>query len=155
MAALHSWLLGIIAAAMILSILYGLLPRGTMRSVSRVTGGLILLLVILRPLAGGDWAHLMNRYAEYQGAIDRQIEVYQQSSQKETARIIQEKTAAYISDKAAHLGLACHVQVGTELRQGVPCPDEVTIDIPKNVQLSEIIARDLGITEEKQRWLGE
>lgn len=152
MAALGSWLLGIIAAAMVLSILYGLLPKGTIRSISRVTGGLILMLVILRPLAGGDWTHLMTRYADYQESIDDRIENYRRQNEKETERIIREKTAAYISDKAVQMGLTCHAQVETRLQQGVPYPAAVSLDIPKNAELSDMIAEELGIPAEKQRW---
>ena len=155
MEGLRSWLLEMIAAAMVVSILYALLPKGSLRSSARVTGGLILLLVMLRPLAGRSWEQLMTRYAAYHDQIDAQIENYQAANEKELEELIQARTEAYISDKAMHLGLSCHAQVATELRQGIPYPAAVRLDIPKSAELSEIIARELGIAEEKQRWLGE
>lgn len=41
---IRQWLLGILAAAMGLSLLYALLPKGAVRAAAKATGGLILLL---------------------------------------------------------------------------------------------------------------
>ena len=49
---LRGWLLGLVAAALILTVLRALMPKGSIRPVARVTAGLVLLLVLLRPLAG-------------------------------------------------------------------------------------------------------
>lgn len=155
MTAIRSWLLGMIGAAMVLSVLYGLLPKGSVRSVAKMTGGLILMLVLLRPILGENWEELMWRYQTYEAAIDDEIENYQAENEKKLAQLIQERTAAYISDKAVALGLRCEVKVDTVLRQGIPCPDTVTLNIPRNEKLAQIIAQEMGIAEEKQRWLGE
>lgn len=155
MEALRGWLLGIMAVAMVLSILYSLLPKGSIRSISRMTGGLILLLVMLRPIVGGDWNRLTSRYSDYQVHISSQIETYQEENEKERERLIQEKTAAYILDKAAQMGITCRVQVGTEIRKGVPYPASVTLNAVKDKDLSQIIEQELAIPEERQVWLGE
>ena len=43
---LRTWLLGVIAAGMIVGILYALLPRGRMKAVAHTVGGMALLLVM-------------------------------------------------------------------------------------------------------------
>ena len=43
---IRQWLLGILAAAMGLSLLYALLPKGAARAAAKATGGLILLLAV-------------------------------------------------------------------------------------------------------------
>ena len=48
---IRQWLLGILAAAMGLSLLYALLPKGAVRAAAKATGGLILLLAVLGLLA--------------------------------------------------------------------------------------------------------
>ena len=60
---IRQWLLGVLAAAMALSLLYALLPKGAVRGAARATGGLILLLVVLGPLAGLDLSDLALRRA--------------------------------------------------------------------------------------------
>ena len=47
---LRTWLLGIIAAGMVIGVLYALLPKGRLRPIVRTAGGVVLMLVILRPL---------------------------------------------------------------------------------------------------------
>lgn len=50
--ALRTWLLSIIAAGLVLAILYALVPKGRLRPIVRTTGGVALMLVILRPVLG-------------------------------------------------------------------------------------------------------
>lgn len=155
MEAFRSWLLAVIAAAMILSILRALLPPGSIRAIGGTTGALILLLVMLRPVLGRDWRNLGWHVESYQAQIDEQVAAYGEAREKELAEIIQEKTAAYIWDKAQELGLSCRAQVETELRDGVPVPSAVTMDIPRSGELSALIERELAIPPERQYWLGE
>ena len=61
---LRGWLLGLVAAALILTVLRALVPKGSIRPVARVTAGLVLLLVLLRPLAGLGGGSLRVRYDE-------------------------------------------------------------------------------------------
>ena len=46
----RTWLFGIVAAAMALALLYALVPKGALLTVAKCTGGLIMLLVVIRPL---------------------------------------------------------------------------------------------------------
>ena len=61
---IRQWLLGILAAAMGLSLLYALLPKGAVRAAAKATGGLILLLAVLGPAAGLDLSDLTVRYED-------------------------------------------------------------------------------------------
>ena len=71
---IRQWLLGVLAAAMALSLLYALLPKGAVRGAARATGGLILLLVVLGPLAGLDLSDLALRYQDLSRDVERQAE---------------------------------------------------------------------------------
>ena len=92
------------------------------------------------------------QYEEWERTIQQQTETYTAANQQEMETLIQEETAAYISEKAAQLGVVCHPEVTCQVRDGVPFPVEVTLDIPKNTALSQIIRTDLGIDEMHQRW---
>ena len=67
---------------------------------------------------------------------------------------IRQRTAAYISEKAAQLGLSCHPRVEVTWRGGVPYPGSVTLDMAENRALSAILEEDLGIPPSEQHWLG-
>lgn len=149
---LREWLGGMIAAAMVLTILYALVPKGVLRSVAHLAGGLVLLVVILRPLLGFDVESLRWRYDDWQEAIDEQIAVYNEDNQQQMEAIIEEETGAYISKKAQALGLQCHAQVQTELREGVPFPCAVALDLPYHRDLALWMTEELGIPEDRQQW---
>ena len=145
---IRQWLLGVLAAAMALSLLYALLPKGAVRGAARATGGLILLLVVLGPLAGLDLSDLALRYEDLSRDMDRQ------EGQVQLELGIQQRTAAYISEKAAQLGLSCRPRVETAWRDGVPYPSGVTLDIAENQALAEVLTDELGIPPSQQHWLG-
>lgn len=151
---LRGWLLGLVAAALILTVLRALVPKGSIRPVARVTAGLVLLLVLLRPLAGLGGGALRVRYDELEREITARIEDYQTLHENELESIIADSTAAYISEQAAHLGLTCRAEVRCEVRDGTPQPASAAMDIPYDVRLAAAIADDLGIPAEKQSWQG-
>lgn len=151
---LRGWLLGLVAAALILTVLRALMPKGSIRPVARVTAGLVLLLVLLRPLAGLGGGSLCVRYDELEREITARIEDYQALHENELESIIADSTAAYISEQAAHLGLTCRAEVRCEVRDGTPQPASAAMDIPYDAQLAAAIADDLGIPAEKQSWQG-
>lgn len=151
---LRGWLMGLVAAALILTVLRALMPKGSIRPVARVTAGLVLLLVLLRPLAGLGGGSLRVRYDELEREITARIEDYQTLHENELESIIADSTAAYISEQAAHLGLTCRAEVRCEVRDGTPQPASAAMDIPYDAQLAAAIADDLGIPAEKQSWQG-
>lgn len=151
---LRGWLLGLVAAALILTVLRALVPKGSIRPVARVTAGLVLLLVLLRPLAGLGGGSLRVRYDELEREITARIEDYQTLHENELESIIADSTAAYISEQAAHLGLTCRAEVRCEVRDGTPQPASAVMDIPYDARLAAAIADDLGIPAEKQSWQG-
>lgn len=152
--ALREWLFGLVAAAMLLSMLQALLPKRMFRSIGRVTGGLVLILVLLRPVLTLQWKDLSGRYQDYEQQIDRQIEAYTKGNQQQMKDIIEQQLSAYVWEIAAQMGLDCEVAVETELRDGVPYPVSVRIYTDYDESLSERIFRELEIAPEQQYWEG-
>ena len=149
---LKEWLTGLIAAAMVLSLVCALIPRGNLYAVARFTGGLILLLAVLRPLIQVKPDDLKMQYKDYQQEVERQILLYQENRDERMAAIIEEKTAAYISKKALEMGISCRITVETELRDGVPIPSRVSLQTSRNESLSRWIEEETGIPQEAQIW---
>ena len=149
---LRTWLLGIIAAGMIVGILYALLPRGRKKAVAHTVGGMALLLVIVRPLLGLDLTELALRYEDYRQQIQALTEEYRRSGDAEFAALIADKTAAYIASKGEDMGIPCTVQVTTEQREGVPYPATATLDVPREEALSAWISETLDIDRAHQFW---
>lgn len=149
---LRSWIFSLAAAAICLSVLQPLIPKGTIRAIFRVSSGLVLLVVALRPLLAFDPERLTLHYSDYQAEMDRQIEEYRTDYEEELTDIIQQETGAYISEKAAEMGVACNVQVIAEICGDVPVPTEVVLDIPHHSELEAWIHTELAIGPEAQHW---
>ena len=137
---------------MVLSILYALLPKGAILTAAKCAGSLILLLVMLRPLVTLRLEDLAVSYDVWEEKTTEQTEQLAQDNLREMEARIEEACSAYISEKAAQLGLTVRAEVLCELRDGVPFPVAVTLDIPYDKTLSNTIAADLDIPYEKQHW---
>ncbi len=154
MTILKNWLIGVIAACTALSVCYAVLPKGKFRTAARCSGSLMLLLVLIRPLAQTDWSELLNTWDHWQTELETENEKYLGQQNAELSAIIAEKTAAYIEEKAASLGVVCHAQIDCEERDGVPFPTAVALDIPYDKRIASLICEELDIPEESQYWQG-
>ena len=149
---LKSWLIGILAAALGLSLLDAITPRGAIKGVMKVTGGLVIFLALWQPLSAVSLDDLEWKYREQAEALDREIARYRGDYLDEMENIIAEEVAAYISDKAAQSGIRCRVKVETEMQDAIPVPASVWFDIPKEEALAAWIANELGIDADRQYW---
>ena len=153
MGVLREWLTSLVAVSMLLSVAQTLVPEGSIRKITSFTGGLILLVVLLRPLLGADLSRLDLHLEDYERAIGQRQEELASAGEAELAGIIEERTAAYISDKADTLGLAVKVQVETKLAgDGVPVPWRAEIWGPRSPALATYMEEELGIPGERQVW---
>jgi stage III sporulation protein AF len=147
--AVRSWLTAIVAVTLLLSVLQTLLPAGAIRQIASFTGGLLLLVVLLRPLLGAELEDLQLDLSDYAQAIqERQAELTQAGETALEERIA-EQTAAYISDKAPNVT----VRVTTEPdADGVPIPVEAELWGPWSEELAAYMEEELGIVRERQVW---
>lgn len=151
--ALGRWLLAVAATALLVSAVQTLLPEGGLRRVAAFTGGLLLLAVLLRPVLELDltgWSAGLSAWTEQVEQRQSELEAAQSDA---LAAGIAERTAAYISDKGAALGLTVTARVETENRpDGIPVPSAVEVTGPWSAELSAYIAEELGIPPERQMW---
>ena len=149
---LRSWLLGVVACAVLVSLAGQLTDGGTMKKIVRFAGGMLLMLAMLRPLLRLDLASLDVDLASYREAV-AQLELELAQRQEDSlAAVIAERTGAYIEDKADELGLSVRAAVRTEEVDGVPLPVSVTLCGEENAALADCIERELGIAKEDQLW---
>ena len=153
MGALREWLTSLVAVSMLLSVAQTLVPEGSIRKIASFTGGLILLVVLLRPVLGADLSRLDLHLEDYERAIEERQEELGAAGEAELAGIIEERTAAYISDKADTLGLAVKVQVETRPgADGVPVPWSAELWGQRSPALAAYMEEELGIPGERQVW---
>lgn len=153
MDSLRTWISSIVAVTLLLAIAQSLVPEGTLRRVAGFTGGLVLLLALLRPLLAGGLPDLGLETEAWTKAIEAQQEALSRQGEDALAALIAERTASYISDKGAALGLEVTAEVETRAgEEGVPVPYSVELEGPWSQELASYITEELDIPPERQVW---
>ena len=149
---LRHWLLGVVSCAFLVSILDQLTPEGSVRKIARFSGGLVLLLSMLRPLGTVELTELtldLDSLSADHAALEEQ---YREVSDQALAAVIAERTGAYIEDKAHALGLEIAAEVTVREEDGAFVPDCAVLFGEENAALAALLERELGIPKEKQEW---
>ena len=156
---MKTWLMRVIAAAILCTLAQDLSPKGSVKQVGRLVCAMVLLCAVLSPIktldvaAGGQWL------TDYRAALaDSRAALAEQGEEIQMA-VIAEKYRAYIEDKGAQLGLKCQAQVD--------CREEGEIYVPDRVQVTGDLAQgdwdglrrcleeELGVPPERQSFREE
>ena len=147
----RQWLTSIVAVSMLLSVVQSLVPKGSLRRVSSFLSGMVLLAVLLAPFPGLDLTDL--EVPDWQGETEKVRRKLAADEESALAAGIAERTEAYISDKAAALGLEVQAHVQTETgADGVPLPWRAEVEGVYTEELAQWMEAELGIPRERQDW---
>jgi stage III sporulation protein AF len=151
MTALKKWLLGVVLTALAAGLARQLAPKGRDQGVVRLVGGLLLTLALLRPLTSLSWSGVA---VETFGAeLETRTEELKNEQVEALSQVIEQRTAAYIWDKASQLGLDCQVTVTAQVGEsGIPLPASVTVTGAYSQALAEWIEEEVGIPTLQQTW---
>ncbi len=151
------YLISIVAASLICSILLGIVAnKGSRKGVIRLLCGIFLSLTIIRPLLTVRLDDL-SLYAR-SITVDAQdaISYGETLSSAQRTEYIKQGVETYILDKAAFLEITLDVSVDLDADSGIP--EGVTLSgtvAPlAKARLSEYIELELGIDKEDQHWIG-
>ena len=154
---LRNWLVGITAAAIVLALADGLMPEGSVKRIGKFAGGLLMMLAIIRPVLSLDYDVLAGSIANYR----YEVQEYSTSLEVENERlkkiIIEDRTGAYIRDKAVELGISCTVSVQCRVDENDQLyPASVTVcgDMTQKQmeELMRTIEMDIAIPSEQQKF---
>lgn len=156
MDSIRSYLLSVIAAAIICAVVTRLLgKKGTIGTMAKLITGLFLVFTVIHPLADIDLGSFTDFAMDYSIDADRLTADGSNMAKEALAERISGQTRAYILDKAAALNAALSVEVLLS-EDEVPVP--VAVQIFGEVspyaksQLTHMISEDLGIDKEHQTW---
>ena len=153
MESLRTWLSSIVAVTLLIAMAESLVPEGTMRRVAGFTGGLVLLLALVRPVLAGGLPDLTLETEKWTAAIEEEQASLSRQGEDALAALIAERTASYIWDKGAALGLEVKANVETRTGEaGLPVPQRVELGGPYSKELADYITHELNIPPERQVW---
>ena len=149
-----AYFIGIAAAAMAVSLAEACLRRGALRRVVRLAGGVVLILTVLGPLVRLNLDSFGQYIAGVQLEEDARRTGVEVRRSELLCRIIQEKTEAYILDKAEALGASVEAEVTVAQGTDYPYPEAVTVTgtltEDQRRALRADLAASLAIPEERQ-----
>lgn len=154
--ALRSYLLSVIAAALLAAAAMSLLPKGSVRRVLGLCCGMLLAVTALRPVLRLDETALSQSLARFQMQAETARTGIEVKNRELVAAIIKSNTETYILDKASALGLEAEVEVTVELEAAYPYPSAVTLtgsaSAAQKQALRDYISENFAIPAERQTW---
>ena len=160
MSGLKSWLLSVLTVSLFCAVAQAVMPKGAVSRVGKLVCGLSLLCAVLWPAAGldpalgEDWLRVWR-----QGVKEEQLHLEVQVG-GHARKVIEERCAAYIVDKAAEAGAVCTARVVCRTEEGglyVPDRAEVrgVLSEAEVERLQNLVTHDLGIPAERQAYRRE
>lgn len=156
---IRQWLLGITCAALVASLAESLTPPGIIRNIGRLTGGLVLLIAMLHPLLSLDQDALTRALTEYKLELSEYDDELEEENRSLMKGIIEERSDAYIQDKAESMGIPCQISVEVGEEGDWPVPESVTVfgtlTDEQRAELTQAIEADFAIPAERQYYESE
>lgn len=150
---LVSYFMTVTAAAVLAAVLLTLAGKGPMSGLVRLLAGVFMALTVVSPLLKLEmpdvesWLSGFSVDGEYAAALGEEMAAEAERT------IIKDRVETYIMDKAAGFGAALYAEAELD-EKGIPIGVTLTgqVEPETKAQLRQIIASDLGIGEEAQRW---
>ena len=152
MSGIGSYILLVTTAAMLVSILRKLTGSGGVGELVKLLGGIFLAVTVLSPLVQLELPELswLDDFTEEGQEAAREGQAL---AKDHSAALISRELEAYILDKAALLGAELMAAVELD-EEGMPVSVTLSgeISTADRAALSRMIADELGLGEEVQRW---
>ncbi len=154
--AIGGYLLSVSAAAILLALVQGILPKGGVQRIAVFAGSLLLILAIVSPVLRLDLDDLAENISQIQ--MDTQaMETGVETQNREILEgLIRERCLTYIWDKAEQLGMSVTVELEMSEQGTYPYPVKANLTgaytTRQKQALGKILSEDLGIPEERQSW---
>ena len=142
---LRQWLLSISVCAVLLSFARRFVPEGAMSEVVKFTAGVLLLLVLLRPLAGGEIVLSVQEFSAYGAELAKTQQELSGKRDMAVKQSIERKTEEYIEAKGLRAEVECEWEGGAWL------PRHAVLYGRRTQALSDFLSVELGITQQEWR----
>ena len=156
MEAVKHYLLAVTAAGLLCGIAGAMLgEKSAVGRIGRTVTGAVLALVMLGPLTGLRLGSLPDRIGDFAASGTAAAEIGSRAAAAASAEVLKTGLEAYILDKAAdlHANLRVEVTIGEDhLPTAVTLSGEASPYARRQIQA--MIANDLGISKENQKWIG-
>ena len=149
----REWLTTVVTVTLLVSVVQMLIPEGTLRKNESFISGLILLVVLLRPLLGMESKTLQMDFAAYERDYSQIHQEFMREGQAVWKQEVERELSERICQQAALWELAVMADVETTVgEEGFPIPTGVVLRCSYHAALSDWLESELGIPAERQFW---
>lgn len=146
---LRQWLFGITGTTLLLAVADSLMPSGSVKQVGRLICGLLLLIMIVKPVLQLSQESLEEIGAGYQSQLTKQEKEMENYYNNQLKIIIEQNIATYILDKAMELGVRVQPFVVCQLGEDdIFEPVSVVIEecpVEIQMELMDILCEELSL----------
>lgn len=158
---IRRWVLGMTAAGLIAAVFVSLTPKGKMRKVTKLASAFLIIAAMVSPVLDFDFTSFSSALTDYRALNGDYSKQFDKENDRLMLAIIEERSAAYISDKAISIGVkTISVDVTAKKTEDstYPSPYEAEISADctekQKTELTRYIEGEIGIPEERQYWGG-
>ncbi|HHU06166.1 MAG TPA: hypothetical protein GXZ65_06795 [Clostridiales bacterium] len=154
----RSWILGLTAASIIAAVLISISPAGKPRKITTFAAAFMLVVAMVKPILSFDFSTFQSSVLKYGVMAEDYSSLLKEENYRLMRVIIEERSSAYISDKAKNIGIEdIAVTVLTQKGDdGYPYPQEVSIEArctqAQKTALTDYIESEFGVPKSKQHW---
>lgn len=153
---IRQYILSVIAAALICSIVNGLITgKSAYSAVVKLISGLFLTITIIAPLTNIQLTDPVSYFDELSREAEAIASSGQLAADQERTALIKKKMEAFILDKAAEMNV--EITVDIILDDELTVPQKVTltgtVSPYSKRMLTQYIQENLGVAEEDQIWM--
>ena len=149
---LRDWLLSVLAAAMVLTLLLSAMPKGSVRHVGSLAVGMVLFLVVLRPVLQLVPEKIMNSLESSYIQASAYPDELEMANESYLESIMSRRCEEYIISQAGAMGYQVEALVVCSWNNGYPIPSAATIwsemDDASRAALEEDIQNQLNLLPE-------
>lgn len=153
---IRQYILSVVCIAVLCALIQMLLAGGSMESLVKLVTGLTITLIVLNPVLNIGLIRIDTYFDDLAADAALITEEGEGAATDMVSKHIKERTEAYICDMANELGVKVSVDVRV-IEGNPPAPAEITVTgtvAPYvKTRLSDIIEKDLGISEDDQIWI--
>lgn len=142
---LREWLLSVLGAAMVLALLLSAMPKGSVRQIGSLAAGMVLFLVILRPVLELVPDKIMDALEEQYIQASAYPDGLETANESYLESIMSQRCEEYIISQAGAMGCRVKASVKCSWRDGYPIPSAVTICGDLNDAVRAALEQDMQL----------
>ncbi len=119
---MKQWIMSVLSCGVLFCVAEALLPQGPVRAVGRMSIGMVLFLVVLRPLTGPVPQKIAAFLKVDVNVMEEERRQMQQVNESYLETIMREKSEEYIETQAQEMGVSAEAEVACAWQDGLPIP---------------------------------